>query len=104
MNIIRRILRPAGLLGRAAAIVVGSMLALTAASPAAFATLVPPPGEGDSPVENVPPAVHTVTVGGTPGWQIALLAVGAAIVAAFIAILLDRVRTARRQQLSTNTR
>jgi hypothetical protein len=104
MNTIRRILRPAGFLGRAAAIVVGSMLALIAASPAAFATLVPPPGEGDSPVENVPPVVHTVTVGGTPGWQIALLAVGAAIVAAFIAILLDRVRTARRQQLSTNTR
>jgi hypothetical protein len=104
MNIIRRILRPAGFLGRAAAIVVGSMLALTAASPAAFAMLEPPPGGGGSPVENVPPVVHTVTVGGTPGWQIALLAVGAAIVTAFIAVLLDRARTARRQQLSTDIR
>jgi hypothetical protein len=104
MNIIRRILRPAGFLGRAATIVVGGTLALTAASPAAFATLVPPPGRGDSPVENVPPVVHTVTVGGTPGWQIALLAVGAAVVAAFIAVLLDRARAARRQQLSPGTR
>ena len=104
MNIIRRILRPAGFLGRAATIVVGGMLALTAASPAAFATLVPPPGRGDSPVENVPPMVHVVTVGGTPGWQIALLAVGAAVVAAFIAVLLDRARAARRQQLSPGTR
>jgi len=37
MNIIRHILRPAGFLGRAATIVLGGMLALTAASPAAFA-------------------------------------------------------------------
>jgi hypothetical protein len=103
MNIIQRILRPAGFLGRAAAIVVGSMLALTAASPAAFAMLEPMPGGGGAPVENTP-VVHTVTVGGTPGWQIALLAVGAAIVAAFIAVLLDRARAARRQQLSTDTR
>jgi hypothetical protein len=101
MNIIRRILRPAGFLGRAAAIVAGGMLALTAASPAAFAMLEPPPGDGGTPVQ---PVVHTVTVGGTPGWQIALLAVGAALVAAFIAVLLDRARSARRQQLSTNTR
>jgi len=102
MNIIRRILRPAGYLGRAAAIVLGSMLALTAAAPAAFATRVPPVGNY-SVVPAGPPVVHTVTVGGTPGWQIALLAVGAAIVAAFIAVLLDRARTARRQQLGTNT-
>jgi hypothetical protein len=104
MNIIRRILRPAGFLGRAATIVLGGMLALTAASPAAFAMNEPMPGGGGTPAGNVPPVVHTVTVGGTPGWQIALLAAGAAIVAAFIAILLDRARSARRQQLSTNTR
>lgn len=103
MNIIRRILRPAGFLGRAAAIVLGSMLALTAASPAAFAVNAPPAGGGGTPVGNTP-VVHTITVGGTPGWQIALLAVGAAIVAAFIAVLLDRARNARRQQLSPDTR
>jgi hypothetical protein len=96
MNIIRHILRPAGFLGRAATIVLGGMLALTTASPAAFAMNEPMPGGGGTPAGNVPP------VGGTPGWQIALLAVGAAIVAAFIAILLDRARSARRQQLSTD--
>jgi len=102
MNIIRRILRPAGFLGRAATIVLGGMLALIAAAPAAFATHVPPPGEGDSSAQNAPSVVHTVTVGGTPGWQIALLAVGAAIIAAFVAVLLDRARSARRQQLSAD--
>jgi hypothetical protein len=104
MKIIRRILRPAGFLGRAAAIVLGGLLALTAASPAAFAMREPPPGGGGTTVENTPPVVHTVTVGGTPGWQIALLAIGAALVTAFIAVLLDRARGGRGQQLSADTR
>jgi hypothetical protein len=37
-----------------------------------------------------------VTVGGMAGWQIALIALGAALVAATVAILLDRARAARR--------
>ncbi len=40
--------------------------------------------------------VHTV-VGGMPGWQIALIAAGAALLAATVAVLADRARTARRQ-------
>jgi hypothetical protein len=32
-----------------------------------------------------------------PGWQIALIAIGAALVAAALAVILDRVRTAHRQ-------
>jgi hypothetical protein len=35
-------------------------------------------------------------VGGTPGWQIALIAIGAALLAATAAVLLDRARSARR--------
>ena len=35
-------------------------------------------------------------IGGTPGWQIALLAVGAAVLAAAAAVLLDRALRARR--------
>ena len=31
-----------------------------------------------------------------PGWQITLIAVGAALVAAAVAVLLDRARTSRR--------
>ena len=36
------------------------------------------------------PAVQTIVTGGMPGWQIILIAVGAALVAAVIAVLLDR--------------
>jgi hypothetical protein len=43
-----------------------------------------------------PVPVHTV-VGGMPGWQIALIAAGAALLAATVAVLADRARTARRQ-------
>jgi hypothetical protein len=41
--------------------------------------------------------VHTVIVGGTPGWQIALIAAAAAAVAA-AAVLLDRALATRRHQ------
>lgn len=47
-----------------------------------------------------PVPVHTVVVGGMPGWQIALIAVGAALVAATVAVLLDRARTARLKPLT----
>ena len=47
-----------------------------------------------------PVTVHTVTVGGTPGWQIALFIVAAAMLAAVIAVLLDRMRTGRRRELA----
>jgi hypothetical protein len=40
--------------------------------------------------------MHTVVVGGMPGWQIALIAIGAALFAATAAVLLDRARTTRR--------
>jgi hypothetical protein len=68
----------------------------------AFAMHVPPPGSGSgvttSPVGTTPPVeVHTVVVGGMPGWQIALIAVVAALVAATVAVLTDRARTARRK-------
>ena len=41
--------------------------------------------------------VHTVVVGGMPGWQIALIAVVAALVTAIAAVLVERSRTARRR-------
>lgn len=41
------------------------------------------------------PAVPTVVVSGMPGWQIALIAVGAALAAAVIAVLVDRARQNR---------
>jgi uncharacterized membrane protein len=43
------------------------------------------------------PQVHSVVTGGMPGWQMALIAVVAALVAAVLAVLLDRAWVARRQ-------
>ena len=97
MTTIRRIVRHATRLGIAAA----ALLAGLVAAPAAFASEVPLPGKGDtSSTTAVPATVHTVTVGGTPGWQIALLVVAAAMIAAAVAVLLDRMRTGRRRELA----
>jgi len=41
--------------------------------------------------------VHTIVTGGMPGWQIALIAIGAAILTAALAVTLDRARTTHRQ-------
>jgi hypothetical protein len=80
---------------RLAAVLAGlttAVLALGAASPAALAYRLPPhPGSG-SPAGG--PA-HTLVTGGMPGWQITLIAAAAAVLAAVLAVLLDRARTAR---------
>ena len=83
--------RIAAILGGLAA---SALAALTGAT-AAFAYPVPPQGGPAGPVQ--PPTVHTIVAGGMPGWQIALIAIGAAIVAAALAVALDRARTARSQ-------
>ena len=90
--------RLACLAGMAAALT-GGAVALLAAP--ASATLAPPPGMGDTGAGTA--TVHTVTVGGTPGWQIALLVIGAAVLAAILAVLADRMRSARRRQLATGS-
>ena len=65
------------------------------AAPTAFAMLLPPDPAGD--VAAPPPIlVHVVAVGGMPGWQISLIAIGAALVSAAAAVLLDRARRAGR--------
>ena len=94
-----------------------ALLAFAAAAPAALASGGPvplpppirekhpplPPGHVVGPVLNpnragYPPIshVHTAVTGGMPGWQITLIAVGAAFVAATVAVLFDRARAARR--------
>ena len=78
----------------AVATLAGAVLAF-AAAPAAFAENVPPPGEG-SGFAPPPPPVRVIAEGGMPGWQIILIALAAALVAATIAVLLDRVRAAHR--------
>ena len=76
----------------------GAMLAL-ATAPAAFAEPLPPPdccGSGATTG-----SVTLIAGGGMPGWQITLIAVGAALVAAALAVLLDRAWAARKTHATT---
>jgi len=91
-------------LRRFAAVVAGLAAAVVAfgATPA-FASL--PPGHGGPAGHAVPAGppvvqVHTVVTGGTPGWVIALIALGAALLAATVAVLADRARSARRKPVT----
>lgn len=84
-------------LATAMAAVTVALLASVVTIPAAFARVIPPPGGsyGTTSVAPAPSAtVHAAA--GLAGWQITLIAVGAALAAAAVTILLDRVRTARR--------
>ena len=88
-------------LGRLAAVlatVIGGLIAFAAAGTAAFARPVPPPGgPWATSVTPVPPAiVQALGTGGMAGWQVALIATGAALVAAAAAIVLDRMLVRRR--------
>ena len=94
------------IVGRLACLLVtmaGAVLASTASVPAAFALEVPPGGGGVDPTVPPPPPLHTVVVGGMPGWQIALIAAGAAVLAAALAVILDRARVARRHLAAPST-
>jgi hypothetical protein len=109
MNAIRHIRRLAGVLAGLA----GVLLAF-AATPA-FAS-VPHPGPGGpagyvgdpyigtAPVAPVPATtVHVINTGGMPGWQITLIAIGAALLGAAVAVLLDRARATRRNAVTAAT-
>ena len=65
----------------------------------ASAAMIPVPGGGGAADPDAGPVtvVRTVVVGGMPGWQIALIAVVAALVTAFAAVLVERTRMARRR-------
>ena len=119
-------MRPIRHIRRVAAALAGlacAWLGIAMAAPAAFAAVRVPPPSGappgiamlhDPPGWNKHPPlaahihplvhqaprpvpVHTVVVGGMPGWQIALIAAAAALIAATVAVLADRARTARRK-------
>ena len=74
-----------------------SLLGSIAVVPAAFARPVPPPGGSYDPGAPVPATIiHVITTGGMAGWQITLIALAAALLAATTAVFADRARTARR--------
>lgn len=126
MNPIRRIRRFAAVLAGLAC----AWLGLAAAAPAAFAGIPVPGGpRGYITPQPLAPGttkhpplplghvagpvlgpnragypsvsrVHTVVVGGMPGWQIALIAIGAALLAATAAVLAYRAWTIRRKPVT----
>lgn len=71
-----------------------TMLAVIASAPAAFAQVPPPEPAGPAPAGGLAVAV------GMPGWQITLIAAGAALAAAVLAVLLYRTWTMRRTTVS----
>jgi hypothetical protein len=98
MNTTRRIRR------RCAAILAALAAAIVWAggAPAAFAGPVPPPGTGDAGRDGPFAPVHTATVGGIHGWQIILIAIGAVLAGAVLAVLYDRMRAARQGQVTAH--
>jgi hypothetical protein len=112
MNAIRHIRRLAGVLAGLA----GVLLAF-AASPAFASVPHPDPGGaagyvgdpyigimGTGPVAPVPATtVHVINTGGMPGWQITLIAIGAALLGAAVAVLLARARATRRNAVTAAT-
>jgi hypothetical protein len=79
-------------LATATATLTWALLASAVIVPAAWAENVIPPG-GETPPAR---PVHVIS-GGMAGWQITLIALGAALVAAALAVRLDRALAARRQ-------
>ena len=85
-----------GRLATVLAAVISGLLASAAAATAAFANPIPIGDGGSVPITPVPPAtVRVVSTGGMAGWQVALIAVGAALIAAAAAVFLDRKRPGR---------
>ena len=88
----------------ALAVVTGGLLAWAAAVPAASAATIPVPGAAGRTGQSRQPApapVQVITAGGMPGWQITLIAVAAALIAATAAVFLDRARASRRTASAT---
>lgn len=84
---------------RFAAVLAGLAVAVLGATPA-FARLEPDPGAGYVAPASAPAQVRTIVAGGMPGWQIALIAVGAALLAATLAVLADHALAARRRAVT----
>ncbi len=83
------------------AAVTGGLLASAAVVPAAFA-MTPKPQPylrglyGPGPVAPVPATTRVIIAGGMAGWQITVIALGAALLAAAAAVLVDRALAAHR--------
>jgi hypothetical protein len=75
-----------------------ALLASVSVVPAASATEDPP---GGAPLTPFPAPTAQAAAGGMAGWQIALIALGAALIAAIAAVIVDRTLATRRSASST---
>jgi MFS family permease len=95
-------------LGRLATVLaaaVAGLLASAAAATAAFANPIPVGDGGAVPIAPVRAAtVQVISTGGMAGWQIALIAAGAALAAATAAVFADRKLAGRRSITATTAR
>ena len=102
MNRIPRIRRLAAVLAGLA----GALLAFAGTAPVALARLAPPRHKyaplpyGHWTGAGYRPPVRTVVIGGMPGWQIALIAIGAALLAATAAVVMYRAWATRRNPVT----
>jgi hypothetical protein len=77
-------------------------LLASALVPAASAAPLRPAPPDPAPLAPVPaPASPVVIMGGMPGWQVTLIALGAALVTAVAAVFLDRALAGRRSASAT---
>jgi hypothetical protein len=91
-----------GRLATVLAAVVAGLLASAAAAAAAFANPIPVGEGGAVPIAPArAAAVQVISTGGMAGWQIALIAAGAALAAATAAVFADRKLTGRRSITAT---
>lgn len=97
MNAIRAIYRSAAIL---AGLVAAAMFVAIAAAPDAFAADRPHPGAHPRHPFPFPPHTHAAVASAMPGWQIALVA-GGAILVAVAGGLLNRALAARRRVTTT---
>jgi len=82
-------------LAAALAAITCTVLAATAVPAASAHTLVRDP-PGGAPLAPVPAPAATVVTSSMAGWQITLIALGAALIAAAAAVFVDRALAARR--------
>jgi hypothetical protein len=84
-------------LGGTLTVLACTLAGLALAAPAAFAMPIPPDGFKYTARAIAPQtATRVVLIGGMPGWQIALIAAGSAVLAAVVAVLAYRALIAHR--------
>jgi hypothetical protein len=91
-----------GRLATVLAAVITGLLASAVAATAAFANPIPIGDGGAVPLAPVPAAtIRVVSAGGMAGWQVILIAAGAALAAAAAAVFADRKLAGRRSVTAT---